>query len=104
MQGNRFRKISRERLDQILQRKEVLIADARTPEYFRSGSIAGAINLYPTRKFVNHLHTLANNKKKPIVIFANETNDEEVVASANYAEQLGFENVYVSDFKSLRDD
>lgn len=99
---HRFKSISKTRLDQIQNRKDVLLADVRTPEYFRSGSLEGAKNLYPTRNFVNQLHTLKN-KNQPIVIISHDTNDEEVVASANYAEQLGFQNVYVSDIVSLRD-
>ena len=104
MHTNRYRGITRERLEQMRGRREVLVADVRTPEYFRNGTVSGAVNLYPTRKFVNQLHTLSKEKKRPIVIFANDINDEEVRASATYAEQLGFENVYVTDFKSLRED
>lgn len=101
---NRYKSITRERLEQMRGRREVLVADVRTPEYFRNGTVSGAVNLYPTRKFVNHLHVISKTKKQPIVIFANDMDDEELRASANYAEQLGFENVYVTDFKSLRED
>ena len=98
-----FRKITKERVDQIRARRDILLADVRTPEYFRNGYLSGAVNLYPLMRFTSHLHTLSKNKKQPIVIFSNEITDEDAVASANYAEQLGFENVYVADYVSLWD-
>ena len=105
MQASRFRNITKERLEQMRLRgkRQVLVADVRTPEYFRNGTISGAVNLYPTRNFVNKLHTLSKEKKSPIVIFGQDMNDDEARASANYAEQLGFENVYVTDFQTLRE-
>jgi|AntRauTorcE11897_2_1112592.scaffolds.fasta_scaffold00078_70 rhodanese-related sulfurtransferase len=99
-----FRNITKERLAQIRGRKEVLVADVRTPEYFRNGTISGAVNLYPTRKFVNELHRLSKEKKRPIIIFGHDLDDAEAKAGATYAEQLGFENIYVTDFRTLRED
>ena len=100
----RYRGITRERLAQMQSRRKVLVADVRNPEYFSSGTIQGALNLYPTRKFVNELHRVTS-KYQPIVIVGQnkDGSDEDVAASARYAEQLGFENVYVSDFVTLRD-
>ena len=97
------KRITKERLASMKTRREVLVADVRTPENFRDGSIKGSVNLFPTRNFVNRLQTLQN-KKQPIVIVGTTTDDEELKASSMYAERLGFENIYTADFSSLRDD
>lgn len=97
------KKINRERLEAMRSRKDVLVADVRTPEHFRDGSIKGSINLYPARNFVNRLQTIKN-KKQPIVIVSYSTSDEDVRVNRMYAERFGFENVYTADFTALRDD
>lgn len=97
------RKITRERLASMRSRRDVLVADVRTPERFRDGSIKGAVNLFPTRNFVNRLQTIQN-KNQPIVIVSTATSDEEAKASKMYAERFGFANVYMADFASLRED
>lgn len=99
----KFREITKERLEQMKKYRDVLIADVRSPEYFSSSAITDSVNLYTTRNFINSLHHI-DNKKQPIVIVSHDIDDEDLKTDANYAELLGFENVYVSDFASLRDD
>ena len=97
------KKMTRERLASMRVRKDVLVADVRTPEHFRDGSITGSVNLFPTRNFVNRLQTIKN-KNQPIVIVSDILNDEDSRASQMYAERLGFANIFTADFKSLRED
>lgn len=97
------KKISRERLASIKSKKDVLIADVRNPECFRDASINDSKNLYPIRSFVNHLQTIQD-KRQPIIIVSGDIEDEDAAVGQMYAERLGFENVFVNDFMSLRDD
>ncbi len=97
------KRITKDRLVAMQSKKEVLIADVRTPENFRDSSIKGSVNLFPTRNFVNKLQTITN-KRQPIVIVGASTDDAELKASHMYAERLGFENIYTAEFSALRDD
>lgn len=97
------KRMTKERLASMRTRKEVLVADVRTPEHFRDGSINGSVNLFPTRNFVNRLQTIQN-KNQPIVIVSDILNDEESRASQMYAERMGFSNIFTAEFKSLKDD
>lgn len=94
------KRITKERLASIKSRRDVLIADVRTPESFRDDSIEDSVNLYPSRNFVNRLQTIQN-KKQPIVIVTADISDEEATTSHMYAERLGFENVFLNEFSSL---
>lgn len=91
-----MRRINKERLGKL--RGEVLIADMRSPEYFRNGSLPNAKNL-PLKNLINELHR--TNKKTNIVIVANEVDENDVRLGCNYAEQLGFNKVFISDIRSL---
>lgn len=97
------KRITRERLASMKSRRDVLVADVRTPECFRDASIKDSMNLYPIRNFVNQLQRIQN-KKQPIVIVSHTTDDEDAAVSERYAQTLGFENIFINDFKSLRED
>lgn len=97
------RKITREHLASIKSKKDVLVADVRSPECFRDAFIKGSKNLYPIRSFLNHLQTIQD-KRQPIIIVTDDIEDEDAAVGQMYAERLGFETVFVNDFMSLRDD
>lgn len=96
-------KITREHLASLKKKKDVLVADIRNPEFFRDASIKDSTNLYPIRSFTNYLQTIQN-KKQPIIIVSTDIEDEDATAGQMYAERMGFENVFISDFVSLRED
>lgn len=91
-----MRSINRERLAKL--RGSTLIADMRSPEYFRGGSLPEAKNL-PLKNFLNELHR--TDKKANIVIVGNSTDEGDMNMACTYAEQLGFTKIYKSDISHL---
>ena len=77
-----------------------IIVDMRSPVSFRDGHIEGAVNL-PLKKFTNLLMTTPDKKKK-IIIYGMNTNDEDIIHGFKYSEKLGFESVFVSDYSNLK--
>lgn len=75
-----------------------LLVDMRSPVDFRDGSITGAVNL-PLKNFLNKIVGL--DRKKKIVIFGRTVNDPDLKNACNYAEELGFQNLFVSEYKQL---
>lgn len=76
-----------------------MLVDMRSPVEFRNGSISGAINL-PLKNFLNTITGLKKSTK--LIIFGNSEDDSEIKAGINYAAQLGFNNIFVSNFNSLK--
>lgn len=83
-----------------LVNKGAMLVDMRSPVDFRDGTIKGAVNL-PLRNFVNKLASF--NKKQKIVIFGRNITDEDLKIAFNYAERLGFVNVFVTEYRQLAD-
>lgn len=75
-----------------------LLVDMRTPIEYRDGSIKGAVNL-PLRNFVNKITGM--NRKSKIVIFGTTLDDPDLKHGFNYAEQLGFTEVYTTAYNQL---
>lgn len=75
----------------LVERKNALLCDARSPVRFRDGSLPNAKN-YPIR-LVSTLMRL--DKKTPLIFFGDSNNDTDMTMAAKYAEQLGFNEVYV---------
>jgi rhodanese-related sulfurtransferase len=80
--------------------KGAIVVDMRSPVSFRDGHIHGAVNL-PLKKFANLLMATPD-KKKAIIIYGGTTTDEDVTYGFKYSEQLGFTNVHVTDYTTLR--
>jgi rhodanese-related sulfurtransferase len=91
-----MRSINRERLQTL--RGATLIADMRSPEYFRGGSLPEAKNL-PLRNLLNELHR--TDKKSNIVIVGNSVDESDMQMACTYAEQLGFTKIYKSEITKL---
>ncbi len=92
-----MKKIGKNGVEQLVA-KGALLVDMRSPVDFRDGSIAGAINL-PFRNFLNKITGL--DRKVKIIIFGKEMDDSDVTQGYNYANQLGFTDIYVSSYLSL---
>lgn len=81
--------------------KGALLVDMRSPVAFRDGHIAGAVNL-PLMNFVNKIMGL--DKTKKIIIYGDSITDDVLRQGNNYAETLGFGSVFVTDYKSLKEE
>ena len=81
-----------------LVKNGALLVDMRSPVAFRDGHVAGAVNL-PLRNFVNRIMPL--DKKTKIIIYSDFITDDVLRHGSNYAQNLGFTNVFIADFKGL---
>lgn len=92
-----MRKINKERALHLVG-KGAMLVDMRSPVSYRNGSIAGAANL-PLKNFLNKI--IGMNRKQKFVLFAEDINDSDMSNAINYAEQLGFTDLFVSEYKQL---
>ena len=92
-----MKRISKNKAEELVKNGALLV-DMRSPVAFRDGHVAGAVNL-PLRNFVNRIVPL--NKKTKIIIYSDEITDDVLRHGNLYAENLGFTNVFVADFKGL---
>ena len=92
-----MKRIGKNKALAMVQRGAMLV-DMRSPVAFRDGHVAGAVNL-PLRNFVNRIMPL--DKKTKIIIYSDAVTDADIKHGLNYATNLGFENVFVADFKTL---
>jgi len=82
-------KIGGKRAKKLVE-KGALLIDVRSPVNFRDGSIPGAVNLS-----LRQISSLVREPKTKTLIFFGETEaDENLVASTNYAAQMGFTQVF----------
>jgi rhodanese-related sulfurtransferase len=85
-----------------LLRKGAFLVDIRDPVAFRDGHIPGAANL-PLRNFVNAIMSLPD-KSKPVIVYAETFEDVSLSQGVVYAQNLGFRNVYVSTYATLKEE
>ena len=91
--------INKTKLEQLLQ-KGALLVDIRSPVDFRNAHINGSVNL-PLRNFINKIMSMPKNSA--IVIYSNASNDSDLTQGINYAENLGFTNLFIGEFKHLKE-
>jgi rhodanese-related sulfurtransferase len=91
--------ITKEKAKKLID-KGAIIVDMRSPVSFRDGHIEGAVNL-PLKKFTNLLMATTD-KKKAFILYGMTVEDEDVVHGVKYSEQLGFSNIHVTDYTTLR--
>jgi 3-mercaptopyruvate sulfurtransferase SseA len=72
----------------------------RSPVSFRDGHVEGATNL-PLKNFTNMLMA-TKDKNKSFILYGVTDSDPDIVHGINYAEQLGFSKIFVSDYTTLR--
>lgn len=94
-------KISFSRANDLL-RKGALLADVRDPVAYRDGHIDGAVNL-PLRNFVNAIMGIQD-KNKSVIIYSDTLDDVSLKQSHVYAVNLGFGNVYVATYTTLKEE
>ena len=92
-----MKKVNKEKALQLVN-KGAMLVDMRSPVDFRDGSISGATNL-PLKNFLNKI--IGMNRKQKFVLFARDINDADMRNAANYAEQLGFPELFISEYKQL---
>lgn len=92
-------KIAKKKLEQLMAKKKVFIADMRSPVNFRDGHVPGATNL-PLRNFVNTVMGMP--KDSVIVAYSTKFDDVDLVQGMNYAEQMGFTNLYAAEYDSIK--
>ena len=83
-----------------LMEKGALLVDMRSPVSFRNGSVEGAVNL-PLKNFLNKLSGL--NKNTKLILFSDTMEDSDVKTGINYAAQLGFNEIFISEYSKIRD-
>ncbi len=91
--------INKEKVKNLLEKKNALLVDMRTPVQFRDNPIPGAINL-PLRNLSNYLILLTakdKERKTPIILFGTTTNDRDLELGVIYSEDLGFTTYITSD-------
>lgn len=81
-----------------LVEKGAKLVDMRTPVHFRDSHIEGAVNL-PLRNFVNTAMGWKRDTK--IVLYGVTSTDSDLQQASNYAEQMGFTEIYATDFTTL---
>jgi 3-mercaptopyruvate sulfurtransferase SseA len=91
--------ITKEKAKKLID-KGAIVVDMRSPVSFRDGHIDGAVNL-PLKKFTNLLMATPD-RKKAFILYGVTTEDEDVVHGFKYSEQLGFTNVHVTDYTTIR--
>lgn len=92
-------KFANKELVEKLMRHPSLLVDMRSPVDFRNGSVDGAVNL-PLKNFLNRITGL--DKKTRLILFGHTTEDADVKAGINYASQLGFSSLFVSEYSKLK--
>lgn len=95
-----MKKITKTKLEQLKsKKKEVFLADMRSPVSFRDGHVSGAVNL-PLRNFINAIMGLK--RDTVIVAYANQLDDNDLSVGMNYAEEMGFTNLNIATFDELK--
>jgi len=94
-----MKKIAKKKLEQLMSKKKVFIVDMRSPVSFRDGHVSGAVNL-PLRNFVNKVMGMP--KDSIIVAYSTKFEDIDLVQGINYAEQMGFTNLYAAEYESIK--
>lgn len=89
--------VNKERTHKLVD-KGALLVDLRSPVDFRDGAIKGSVNL-PLKNFTNKLIGLNRNQK--IVLISKSITDPDVKTACGYADQLGFGDVFVTEYNQL---
>lgn len=92
-----MKKLNKVKMEQLLA-KGALLADMRSPVSFRDSHISGAVNL-PLRNFTNKIMGMP--RTTTLIMYSQTLTDPELLQAKNYAEQLGFKTIYLSDYSSL---
>ncbi len=95
-----MKKIDKKKFLKLLEKKNVIVADMRSPVNFRDGHVDSAINL-PLRNFTNKIMGLPRDHH--IIAYSSSFEDSELLQGMNYATQLGFENLYIGEYNTLKD-
>ena len=94
------RVIDREQFNRMKSKKSTMVIDMRSPVEYRNGHIDESVNL-PLRNFLNTITPL--NKETKLILFADVMDNEDLVAGIKYAAQLGFNNIYTTEYSVIRD-
>jgi rhodanese-related sulfurtransferase len=97
-----FAKVIKDRatFEKISGTGKVLLVDVRSPVQYRDGNISGSVNM-PLRKFLNEIRTF--DTKTKVIMYGSSISDDDLRSGANYAAQLGFDRVFISDYSSIRE-
>ena len=95
-----MKRISKVRFEKLMGKESVpLLVDMRSPVSFRDGHLPNAVNL-PLKNFVNKIMPL--DKNSVIIAYSTSMNDVDMVQGINYAEQLGFKEIYRAEYDDLK--
>jgi thiosulfate sulfurtransferase len=97
-EDNEMRRINKEKANKLLTKGAILV-DMRSPVAYRDGHITGSQNL-PLKNFTNLL--MKTDRKKSIIIYGESFEDKDLSHGFNYAEQLGFTEVFATDYETLK--
>lgn len=77
-------------IESLVSAKKALILDTRTAQTFKDGFIKGSINIGLKGDFAPWVGTLIENIKTPLIIVANEGEEQEVIVRLS---RVGYENI-----------
>ena len=94
-----MKRVNKEKVSKLIAKGNAILVDMRSPVSFRDGHIEGAVNL-PLKNFTNLL--MKTDRKTAVIVYADTLEDKEMASGCNYAEVLGFTEIYYTDYTSLR--
>lgn len=94
-----MKKIDKKTFLKLVEKKNVLVADMRNPVNYRDGHITNSLNL-PLKNFTNKIMGLGRNYH--IIAYSTSFDDADMALGIRYAEQLGFTNLYVAEYNTLK--
>lgn len=93
-----------ELIDVLSNSKQLVLADVSPAESFRSGVVAGSINL-PWNRIGELAERMIPNKKADIIVFSNTRDAGITIAASAELREMGYSRVrfYIRDIKYLAD-
>jgi phage shock protein E len=94
-----MKSVNKEKMGKLVE-KGAFLVDMRSPVDYRDSHVSGAVNL-PLRNFLNKIMGMP--KTTTIVAYSTSLGDPDLTQGMNYAEVIGFTNLYGGEFKQLKD-
>ena len=94
-----MKKITKAKLQELKNKKDIVVFDMRDAVSYRDGHIDGAINA-PLRNFINYIMPMQ--RASIIVCYSDTLNDSDITAGLNYATEMGFTNLRVATYQELK--
>jgi len=90
--------INKAKMDQLVS-KGAFLVDMRSPVEYRDSHVTGSVNL-PLRNFTNKIMGMP--KSTTIIVYSTSANDSDLTQGLNYAEIMGFTNLFAGEYQNLK--